>query len=236
MEFLENGDMQTFINQEYTCKPQEYIRIVSEILEALSYLHARGISHRDIKPANIMFDKNFHPKLIDFGFCRENSPKLKTYCGTDLLIAPEIMRHRCYDGEKADMWSFGVTAHIFVTRNLPFEYKSDSQYWKDVKNRTLKIENQAHGIIGWLVDQTVKINPDERMEAGELLENLKNKITEEYNFVRQIKPGFVISTAVLPKNKTMINPKFVNRARIITYNATFMDRLNHMGPLNQEAL
>lgn len=71
MEFMENGDMQFLINSNHLFRQSDQIRIAIEILEALQYLHSRGISHRDIKPANVMFDSEFHAKLIDFGFCKK---------------------------------------------------------------------------------------------------------------------------------------------------------------------
>ena len=30
-------------------------------------MHNKGICHRDLKPANLLFDDNYHLKLVDFG-------------------------------------------------------------------------------------------------------------------------------------------------------------------------
>jgi serine/threonine protein kinase len=37
---------------------------IAEIVESLEFLHNQKIAHRDIKPENIMFDENFHIKLV----------------------------------------------------------------------------------------------------------------------------------------------------------------------------
>ena len=42
-------------------------RILSEVLRALAYVHARGILHRDLKPANIFLNDKLQCKVGDFG-------------------------------------------------------------------------------------------------------------------------------------------------------------------------
>ncbi|EAY15226.1 CAMK family protein kinase [Trichomonas vaginalis G3] len=175
MEYMENGDMQNFINNKFFLTQQDQIRIAIEILGALIYLHERGISHRDIKPANIMFDKDMHARLIDFGFCREKSSNLKTVCGTQELMAPEIFLNKPYDGMKADIWAFGITIHLLAASCFPFEYKSDFQFLHDIKSNKLKIDIKPQGIIGWLVKNSLVYDPDERASAADMMSYIKSQ-------------------------------------------------------------
>ncbi|GLC48047.1 hypothetical protein PLESTB_000708700 [Pleodorina starrii] len=47
---------------------EQVLRLVmTPFLDALSYLHARGICHRDIKPENIFLDRDWGLKIGDFG-------------------------------------------------------------------------------------------------------------------------------------------------------------------------
>lgn len=62
-----------------------------QVLEALEYLHQRGVTHRDLKPENILVESRnpFSIKLADFGFANDQ-PHLKTICGTPSYAAPEF--------------------------------------------------------------------------------------------------------------------------------------------------
>lgn len=43
---------------------------------ALKDLRELEVVHRDLKPGNIMFDHDYHIKLIDFATSRVNDPKI----------------------------------------------------------------------------------------------------------------------------------------------------------------
>ena len=83
-------------------------RLLLQLCDALSYLHARQIVHRDIKPANILLTHNgLNVKLIDFGLSdTDGHAVLKAAAGTESFAAPELIRGEAADC-RADIYSLG---------------------------------------------------------------------------------------------------------------------------------
>ena len=99
--------------------------MVTNLLQALAYLHSMNICHRDIKPENLLVsskkDGKMFIKLADFGLAVKilTGQKLYEVCGTPIYVAPEILAETGYDF-KVDVWAAGVIAYILLCGYPPF--------------------------------------------------------------------------------------------------------------------
>ena len=99
---------------------------ICKVLDALQYLHSRGIVHRDVKPSNIMIENGTTIKLMDLGIARLNGGNKYSqygFIGTPQYAAPEqILR----DSEKTeinaqtDIYALGITYYELLTGKNPF--------------------------------------------------------------------------------------------------------------------
>ncbi|HLZ63633.1 MAG TPA: protein kinase [Ktedonosporobacter sp.] len=109
----------------------EVYQLFSALVQAVAYIHKRGVIHRDLKPSNILLDEQeddgqLYVRLIDFGIASipgsSASPPLTTAgheMGTVAYMAPERL-----DGVAAasnDIYSLGVILHQMLTGKLPSE-------------------------------------------------------------------------------------------------------------------
>lgn len=104
-------------------------KICLGIARGLAYLHEESslkIVHRDIKTSNILLDKDFNPKISDFGLAKlheDDTTHISTrIAGTVGYMAPEYAM-RGYLTSKADIYSYGVVALEIVSGKSNTSYR-----------------------------------------------------------------------------------------------------------------
>lgn len=117
MEYVDGVTLRDFI----ATNPSEQLRhrIMTQLLDAVAYLHARQIVHRDLKPSNIMITHNGNNvKLIDFGLSdKDEYAVLKQPAGTIQYAAPEQLVTGCITDVRADVYALGkIIALLFPRR------------------------------------------------------------------------------------------------------------------------
>jgi serine/threonine protein kinase len=97
----------------------QLFKLMSYLVDAVSYLHEKGIIHMDIKPANILIDASGMPILIDFGLACEN--KKCAFGGTIGYLAPELFsRDKTRISNKIDVYSLGIVFFYLLCGRVPF--------------------------------------------------------------------------------------------------------------------
>ncbi|KAM3611312.1 uncharacterized protein V6R79_016367 [Siganus canaliculatus] len=91
------------------------------VVEALTFLHQRGVVYRDVTPENVVVDERGYAKLIGSRCLKqvEVGKKTWTFCGTPGYMAPEIILNK---GQRAsaDFWSLGVVVFELLSDRHPF--------------------------------------------------------------------------------------------------------------------
>src|SRR5262245_16986627 len=85
-----------------------------QVLDVLSYLHARGIVHHDVKPANLKIDATGRVVLLDFGLAGN-----ATACGYTASYAPPEQVCGGSTGPRSDLYALGATMYELLTRRVP---------------------------------------------------------------------------------------------------------------------
>ena len=121
MEYVEGCTLTEFVAKG---QPHEVLRrLLAEILDAVDYLHKKGLIHNDLKPDNILVSNiGNHIRIIDFGLSDKDAEYLiKRLGGTDGSSAPEVIEDNpdIPFTASSDVWSLGYIIRIM----FPNRYK-----------------------------------------------------------------------------------------------------------------
>jgi len=125
MEWVDGRLLRKILAEQSKLPAERAIRITQRILDALDYIHTRGVVHRDLKPENVMIDEHDNVKLIDFGIAgstgarRLTFAKLSPTMGTPDYISPEQVKGQRGDA-RSDLYALGVMFYEMLTGKVPF--------------------------------------------------------------------------------------------------------------------
>jgi len=95
------------------------VELLIKVLQALVYLHRRGILHRDLKPSNVLVDAEGQLKVVDFGVAAL-ADEATTPGGTVLYMPPELI-NGMGAVPQSDLYAVGVMAYELFAGERPFE-------------------------------------------------------------------------------------------------------------------
>lgn len=142
MEYLAGGELLDMITENDHLAERSAKHVIREVLQAICYLHVKGIVHRDVKPENILCVNRSWPlrvKLTDFGLSRilhnpadGNDRVMRSQCGTAYYLAPEIADNLDY-GKPVDLWACGVVLYVMLAGKFPFYGDTDDKFMRRLR-------------------------------------------------------------------------------------------------------
>ena len=123
LEYVEGVNLRQMMIHDESANGFNLSDLLLDMAAALNHVHASGYMHLDFKPENLMVSRGGRMLLCDFDTALPipDSPvKLAKKSGTPLYMPPEIANNWGCD-QRADIYSFAVTAYELLTRIKPFE-------------------------------------------------------------------------------------------------------------------
>mmetsp|Transcript_28409 Transcript_28409/g.78081 ORF Transcript_28409/g.78081 Transcript_28409/m.78081 type:complete len:379 (-) Transcript_28409:265-1401(-) len=151
LELCEGGELYDRIQQKQYYAEHEAKVTVAKLLDAVAFIHSKGIMHRDLKPENILLASkvsNTDVKISDFGLAKMSRdfprrlPRSHSICGSDFYLAPEVIKQEEY-GREIDIWAVGVIAYVLLSGSLPFFHKVLHKLYRQIVERDLSFPEQA---------------------------------------------------------------------------------------------
>jgi serine/threonine-protein kinase len=180
MEYIEGQTLTDCIRSWGCLPPLDALRYFYSIVEAIDYVHTRGIVHRDIKSNNVKITPVGQVKLLDFGIAKSGaSPALTVtggFVGTLQYLSPEQIQGGFADA-RSDIWALGVLLYEMTTAHLPFDATTLGDLCQKITKASYvqpSVMNQ--GVprdVQNIISRCLKKNPADRYQsARELLQDV----------------------------------------------------------------
>ena len=126
MEYVDGVNLRQVL-RDGQLRPEQVLRFVPQICDALQYAHDEGVVHRDIKPENVLLDRKGRVKIADFGLAKMLGRDTADFTltgsrqvmGTLHYMAPEQVERPLEVDHRADIYSLGVVFYEMLTGQLP---------------------------------------------------------------------------------------------------------------------
>jgi serine/threonine protein kinase len=127
MDFVPGISLDRYIEEEGALTEAEVVQVFSQVAQALSYAHQKGIFHRDMKTSNIIVSLNNgnepQAHVIDFGVAIYSQEKTmvsgNVLVGTPAYMSPDQAAGRPFDA-RSEVYSLGCVMFEALTGSVPF--------------------------------------------------------------------------------------------------------------------
>lgn len=165
MELVNGGRLDLHMKNNAQVDELIVLDTAVEVAKGLQAAADAGLIHGDIKPANILYDRQNHAKVVDFGLAKfEGAGKTPTkgeIWGTPYYIAPEKARGKSEDF-RSDQYSLGATLYHALTGKPPFDGETAADVVvarlknpaPDPRQLNAKLSDRTAAIVLRMMDQT----------------------------------------------------------------------------------
>jgi eukaryotic-like serine/threonine-protein kinase len=148
---------------------------ISQLCEALAYIHGYGLIHRDLKPSNVMVDEDRTVRLMDFGLAKYISDDAAVtgdgrLVGTFRYMAPEQILGERLD-TRTDLYSLGIILYELICGRPPFDARTPYELWQKVLETdpipVQTVNPAADQVLARVAMRLIRKEPDERFQTAE---------------------------------------------------------------------
>ena len=182
MPFIDGETLRARLSRDGQLKVPDAMRVLRDVLDALSYAHRRGVVHRDIKPENVLLVDD-HALVLDFGVAKAltqatgegNLTSAGIALGTPAYMAPEQASGDPTVDHRSDVYAAGVLAYEMLGGRPPFSGGVQRVLAAQVMNRpesVARLRPEVPALLASSVMRCLEKDPADRWQSADDLKRV----------------------------------------------------------------
>ncbi|ANB11372.1 serine/threonine protein kinase PKH2 [Sugiyamaella lignohabitans] len=181
LDFASNGELLSLIKQMGSLDEDCTRYYGAQILDAVDFMHSKGVIHRDLKPENILLDYKMRLKITDFGTAKLLDPikddsgkevypeevRTTSFVGTAEYVSPELLTDKATD-KRSDIWAFGCIIYQMIAGRPPFKAANEYQTFQKIVKLQYSYPPGFPYMVRDLVKKLLVLNPKNRLDLNQI--------------------------------------------------------------------
>ncbi len=167
LKYIPYGNLARLIQKKGKLQEKEAIKLITELIHAMEFLHGEKILYRDLKPENILIDGDGHLYLTDFGLAKQledEEEEAHSFLGTPLYLAPErFMNNGSGIDYKSDIYAVGIIFYEMLHGYHPFSADNFNSVIYNIRNTDVEIDESLSPLVKKFLEDTLEKNPEKRL-------------------------------------------------------------------------
>ncbi|ORY77776.1 kinase-like domain-containing protein [Protomyces lactucae-debilis] len=188
LDLATNGELLGVLKKLTTFDEECSRYYTAQILDAIDYMHSKGVIHRDLKPENVLLDDKMRVKIADFGTAKlldhdgsangsstngselegmEQSDRANSFVGTAEYVSPELLTEKS-TCKSSDLWALGCILYQLLAGKPPFKANNEYQTFQKIVHLDYTFPPAFPATAADLIRQLLVANPVDRLTVPQI--------------------------------------------------------------------